>query len=219
MLFGTMHCWDVHFLSHRACGRDLTRSHIQLMVHPVPRFWDRVSRSTGKTIEPPRAVSRLYTWCYFCKMIPGFSGVVVVVVVALVVGATVSKLSWQYQAFTFEPRGVVGSFEPILTRYFRLAEFTIGLASGSIVLLISSSVFRGNGGHLPWFFASPLIVLGACVLFAVGFMIWIKFWYEQFQYGVEYRRFAYCVTKTLGISSAFYFCIGYIWLVVAATQG
>jgi hypothetical protein len=155
-------------------------------------------------------------------MIPrftGFSGVLVVLVVATVVGAAVYKRSCQYQAFTFEPRGVPGSFEPILTRYFRLAEFMIGLASGSIVLLVGSSVFRGNGGRLPWFFASPLIVLAASVLFAVGFMILIQFWYEQFQYGVEYRRFAYCVTKTLGFSSALYFCIGYIWLVVATTQG
>lgn len=143
-------------------------------------------------------------------MIPGFSGVLVVLVVALVVGATVFKLSRQYQAFTFEP---------ILIRYFRLAEFMIGLASGSIVLLVGSSVFRGNGGHLPRLFASPLIVLGASVLFAVGFMIWVQFWYEQFQYGIEYRRFAYCITKVLGFSSAFYFCIGYIWLVVATTQG
>ena len=166
-----------------------------------------------------RVESPLETWYHFCIMIPGFSGVLVVLAVALVVGAIVYKLSYRYQAFTFEPRGVPGSFEPILTRYFRLAEFTIGLASGSIVLLVGSSVFRGTGGRLPWFFASPLIVLCASVLFAVVFMIWIQFWYEQFQYGVEYRRFAYCVTKTLGISSASYFCIGYIWLVFATTRG
>ena len=152
-------------------------------------------------------------------MIPGFSGVLVVLVVASAVGATVHKLSWRYQAFTFEPRDVSGSFEPILARSFRLAEFTISLASGSIVLLIGSSVFRGNGGRLPWIFAFPLIVLGTCVLFAVGFMIWIQFWYEQFQHGVEYKRFAYSVTKALGFSSAVYFCIGYIWLVIAATHG
>jgi hypothetical protein len=151
-------------------------------------------------------------------MIPGLSGIIVVLVVCLAVGATVYKLSRQYPAFTFEPRGNTGSFEPILARYFRLAEFTISLASGSIVLLVSSSVFRGNGGRLPWFFASPLIVLSACVLFAIGFMVWIQFWYEQFQYGIEYRRFPYCVTKTLGFSSAIYFCIGYIWLVVAVTR-
>lgn len=141
-----------------------------------------------------------------------------VLVVAPMVGVAVYKLGGKYQAFTFEPRGP-GSFEPILTRYFRLAEFMIGLASGSIVLLVGSSVFRGNGGHLPWFFASPLIVLCASVLFAVVFMILIQFWYEQFQHGVEYRRYAYCVTKTLGFSSAIYFCIGYMWLVFATTRG
>ena len=151
-------------------------------------------------------------------MFPGLSGVLVVIAVTLAVWVAVHKLSGQYQSFRFEPGGVPGSFESILTRYFRLAEFMIGLASGAIVLLVGSSVFRGNGGHLPWFFASPLLVLGACVLFAVGFMIWIQFWYEQYQHGVEYRRFAYCVTKTLGFSSAFYFCVGYIWLIIATTR-
>lgn len=151
-------------------------------------------------------------------MIPGLSGVFVVLVILAAVGATVHKLSHRYQAFTFEPRGV-GSFEPILSRNFRLAEFTISLASGSVVLLVGSSVFRGNGGRLPWYFASPLLVLSACVLFAVGFMIWIQFWYEQFQHGIEYKRYAYSVTKTLGFSSAICFCVGYIWLIIAATHG
>jgi len=41
------------------------------------------------------------------------------------------------------------------------------------------------------------MVLGACVLLAVEFMIWIQFWYEQFQYGIEYRRFPYRMTRTL----------------------
>lgn len=133
-------------------------------------------------------------------------------------GFVVTKVS-NYSAFTFEPRGGPGSFEPILARYIRLAEFSIGLASGSIVLLVGSSVFRGNGGHLPYYYASPLVLLGACVLFGVSFMVWIQFWYEQFQHGIEYKRYAYCITTTLGFSSALYFCIGYIWLVFAVTSG
>ena len=152
-------------------------------------------------------------------MFPGFSGLLTVIGIAVALGSIVHGLSHRYSAFTFEPQGRVGSFEPILARYLRLAEFVIGLASGSIVLLVSSSVFRGNGGHLPWFYASPLILLGASVLFGVTFMLWIQFWYEQFQYGIQYNRRAYSVTKTLGFGSALYFCFGYIWLVVAVTRG
>jgi hypothetical protein len=152
-------------------------------------------------------------------MFPGFCGVLTVVGIAASIGFGVYKISLRYPAFTFEPQGRVGSFEPNLARYLRLAEFVIGLASGSIVLLVGSSVFRGNGGHLPWFYASPLILLGACVLFGVTFMVWIQFWYEQFQHGVQYERWAYCVLRTLGFGSALYFCLGYIWLVVAVTRG
>lgn len=152
-------------------------------------------------------------------MFSGFSGLVAGAGIAAGVGLLVFKLSERYPAFTFEPQGKVGAFEPILTRYLRLAEFAIGLASGSIVFLVGSSVFRGHGGHLPWFYASPLILLGACVLFGFVFMLWVQFWYEQFQHGIPYNRWAYCVTKTFGFSSALCFCLGYLWLVVAVTRG
>lgn len=152
-------------------------------------------------------------------MFPGFSGVLTVAGIAAGVGLAVHKTSERYSAFTFEPQGRVGAFEPVLTRYIRLAEFVIGLASGSIVLLVGSSVFKGNSGHLPWYYASPLLLLGACVLFGFAFMLWIQFWYEQFQHGVSYHRWAYSITKTLGFCSAAYFCIGYIWLVVVVTRG
>jgi hypothetical protein len=152
-------------------------------------------------------------------MFPGFSGLLAIVSIAALVGFAVRKLSDDYSAFTFEPPNRPGGFEPILARYLRIAEFTIGLATGSIVLLIGSSAFRGNGGHLPWYYASPLLLLGSCVLFGVGFMVWIQFWYEQFQHGVPYSRLAYSITKTLGFGSALYFCAGYIWLIIAVTRG
>jgi len=152
-------------------------------------------------------------------MFPGFSALLTVVGIAAAFGLAVHKVSYQYSAFTFEPQGRPGSFEPHLTRYFRLAEFVISLASGSIVLLVGSSVFKGNSGHLPWYYASPLLLLGACVLCGFLFMLWIQYCYERFQHGVPYRRWAYCITETLGFCSAAYFSIGYIWLVFAVTHG
>ena len=62
-------------------------------------------------------------------------------------------------------------------------------------------------------------LLGACVLYGFAFMLWIQFWYEQFQHGIPYLRCAYSTTKTLGFCSAAYFCIGYTWLVVVVTRG
>ena len=152
-------------------------------------------------------------------MFPGVSGVLTVAGIAACFWLIIHGISRRYSAFTFEPQGKAGAFEPVLTRYLRLAEFVIGLASGSIVLLVGSSVFKGNNGHLPWYYASPLLLLGACVLFGVSFMLWIQFWYEQFQHGVTYARWAYSITKVLGFCSAAYFCIGYIWLVVVVTRG
>lgn len=152
-------------------------------------------------------------------MFPGISGIVVTLGIAIVVGLVVAIRSRMYPAFAFGPPGQPGAFEPVLARYLRLAEFTIGLATGSIVLLVGSSTLRGNAGHLPWYYASPLLLLAGCVLFGVGFMLWIQFRYQQFQFGVPYRRYAYCITKTLGFSSALSFCTGYIWLIVAVTRG
>lgn len=152
-------------------------------------------------------------------MFPGIGGIVATLGTAIVVGLVVAIKSKEYLAFTFEPPNRPGNFEPVLARYLRLAEFTIGLATGSIVLLVGSSSLRGSAGHLPWYYASPLLLLAGSVLFGVGFMLWIQFWYEQFQYGIPYRRYAYCITKTLGFSSAVTFCTGYIWLIVAVTHG
>jgi hypothetical protein len=151
-------------------------------------------------------------------MFPGLGGILAVVGIASGVHIVVYEKSKEYPAFTFEPQGKPGSFEPHIARYLRLAEFIIGLASGSIVLLVGSSVFKGNSGHLPWYYASPLLLLGACVLFGIVFMLWIQFWYERFQHGVPYHRGAYSITKTLGFCSALYFCFGYIWLVWVVTR-
>jgi hypothetical protein len=87
---------------------------------------------------------------------PGFSGVVS----SLAVGAGVwmfCRGTKKFEKYDLGPGGDPKAYEPILARYIRLAEFIIGLATGSIVLIVGSSALHGQEGHLPWFYASPLI--------------------------------------------------------------
>jgi hypothetical protein len=94
----------------------------------------------------------------------------------------------------------------------------IGLATGSIVLLVGSSVFHGRDGHLPWFYASPLLVLAASVLTGLGFMAWLILGYEEVQQGNPHTARAYSLMETLGFSSLALFCVGYVWLIIAVTR-
>jgi hypothetical protein len=105
---------------------------------------------------------------------PGLSGIAV--------GGLIPCASWCVCYFTktnvnyyLDPNGVVGAFEPFLTKYLKIAETMIGLATGSIVLLIGSSALNGHGGHLPWFYASPLYLLAFSVFYGIAFSAWLTF--------------------------------------------
>jgi len=102
-----------------------------------------------------------------------------------------------------------GAFEPFLAKYIRVAEYVIGLATGSIILLVGSSALHGQGGHLPWFYASPLLLLAFCVIYGVGFMVWLIYNYEEHQHGNPHTRFAYSLSLSLGFSSLACFCVGF----------
>jgi len=117
-----------------------------------------------------------------------------------------------------DPKGVVGSFEPFLARYLRLSEAIVGLSAGSIVLLIGSSVFHSQSGHLPWFYASPLFLLAFCILYATLFSSWIAFQYEGYRHGDKYKKYGYAITESLGFSSLVCFVFGYMWLIAAVTR-
>jgi hypothetical protein len=120
--------------------------------------------------------------------------------------------------FHLDPKGKPGGFEPFLTKYLRLGEFTVGLATGSIVLLIGSSAFHGQNGILPWYYTSPLVLLGCCVVYGIAFMVWLIYHYEDYQHGVEHTKAAYSVSLTLGFGSLACFLIGYGWLIFRVTQ-
>jgi hypothetical protein len=147
---------------------------------------------------------------------PGTGGFVTGILLSLGIGAA-SYFTRQEGPFNFDPRGERGTFEPFLAKYLRVAEFIIGLATGSIVLLVGSFALHGQGGQLPWFYASPLLLLALCVIYGVGFMVWLIYHYEEYQHDNQHTRFAYALNLSLGFSSLACFCVGYVWLIFRVT--
>jgi hypothetical protein len=140
-------------------------------------------------------------------------GLAIFVVVWLLVRYTIARSPGPYN---LDPKGVHGAFEPFLTKYLRMGEFVVGLAAGSIVLLIGSIALH-NGGNLPLFYASPLRLLGWCVVYGIAFMVWLTYHYEDYQHGVQHTRLAYVFSLTLGFSGLLCFVCGYVWLILTAT--
>jgi hypothetical protein len=147
---------------------------------------------------------------------PGTSGLITGVGIFLAIG-TLAYSTRGPGPFNLDPQNRPGAFEPFLAKYIRVSEYVIGLATGSIVLLVGSSALHGQGGHLPWFYASPLLLLAFCVIYGVGFMVWLIFDYEDHQHGNPHTRFAYSLSLSLGFSSLACFCVGYVWLIFRVT--
>lgn len=126
----------------------------------------------------------------------------------------------KYSAFTFDAHGERGAFEKLLAVYLRVAEVVIGLAAGSIVLLVGSAAFHQQG-RLPWSFASPLFLLAGCIIYGVLFMVFLIRDYEDFQHAPNhdsYTRFKYVRNQALGFSGLVCFCVGYAWLIFIVTR-
>jgi len=97
-------------------------------------------------------------------------------------------------------------------------EAKVGLASGSIVLLVGSSALRSTG-HLPASFASPLSLLTFSVLYGVFFMAFEMLNYESYRHGPKnYTRFKYSRNLALGFACLLCFCVGYLWLILLVTE-
>ena len=119
--------------------------------------------------------------------------------------------------FDLDPKGIPGAFEPFLAKYLRLGEFVVGLAAGSIVLLVGSSALH-KSGNLPWSYASPLYLLGYSVLYGSGFMVWLLYHYEEHRHGAAHTRRAYAFSLALGFSTFSCFILGYAWLIYIVTR-
>jgi hypothetical protein len=150
-------------------------------------------------------------------LFPGFSGLATGVGILAIVWAS-SYLTKKDVTYNLEPEGKVGAFEPFVAKYIRAAEYIIGLATGSIVLLVGSSALHGQGGRLPWFYASPLLLLALSVVYGIAFMVWLIWHYEMHQHGNPHTRGAYSLTEGLGFGSLSCFCVGYIWLIIQVTH-
>jgi hypothetical protein len=117
-----------------------------------------------------------------CSLIqfPGFAGIVVAVCgFAFIWGLTAILVG--KGPFNMDAHEEKGAFEPLLSNYLDIAKFVLGIASGSIVLLVGSSAFHGDRG-LPTSFASPLFVLAFCILYGVLFMFSLMFDYEDYRH-------------------------------------
>lgn len=125
-------------------------------------------------------------------------------------------------AFVFDPGGAKGEFgKVLLPMYLDIAKFILGLAAGSIVLLIGSSNFNQSTARPLRSFASPLFVIAMSIIYGVLFMIFLVYNYEHHLHHPDsqsYTRFKYRRNQTLGFSSLACFCVGYVWLVVTAAR-
>ena len=147
----------------------------------------------------------------------GFSGTVTSI--AVFGGMwTFRRMSKEFETYNLGPGGDPHAYEPIMNRYIRLAEFMIGAATGSMVLIIGSSALHGQGGRLPWFYASPLVLIASCVVYGIGFMACQILTYEEVLHGNLHTAAQYALNETLGFSSLLCFIIGYIWLVIVTTN-
>lgn len=153
------------------------------------------------------------TWHPF----PGFAGVVIGLLIFTGIGVT-SFLTKYDDFYNLDPKNVPGAFEPLLIKYLRAAEFVIGLATGSIVLLVGSSALHAQGGKLPWFYASPLILLACSVISGVIFIVWLINSYENHQHGNPHTKWKYITSETLGFGSLICFGVGYFVLIIAVTR-
>jgi hypothetical protein len=121
----------------------------------------------------------------------GFEGLIIPSIIVLAVWLNRYRTRKKAPVYNLDPQGKSGAFEPLLQKYLHLAEFTIGLATGSIVLLIGSSVLHEKDGRLPPFYASPLLVLAASVLTGILFMVSLILNYEDVQHGNPHTAGAY----------------------------
>jgi hypothetical protein len=153
-------------------------------------------------------------------LFPGFNGIVVGLATFILVWLVVCLLTGRASSFEFDAPGEKGAFEKLLPIYLHAAEFILGLAAGSIVLLVGSSAFRASG-RLPWFFDSPLFLLAFSIIYGIFFMVFLIFDYEGYRHHPtlnSYTRFKYTRNQALGFGALLCFCIGYLWLLIAVSR-
>jgi hypothetical protein len=147
----------------------------------------------------------------------GFSGSIVASAIGTVAWCVCRKLN-VHENYKLGPSGDPRDYEPIMMKFLRLSEYLLGVATGSIVLIVGSSALHGQAGFLPWFYASPLILIAASVIYGLSFMACQILTYEHVLHGFPHTAKQYTLNEMLGYSSLITFVIGYLWLIIAATN-
>jgi hypothetical protein len=153
-------------------------------------------------------------------MFPGLPGVLV--------GLGLFPLVWllaclasPHKPVHFDALGEKDAFLPLLGHYLDIVKVLLGLASGSIVLLVGSAAFR-SAGRLPASFASPLFLLALSIIYGVLFMVLMMLDYENYRHHPNdntYTRNKYSRNQALGFSALLCFCFGYVWLIFIVVTG
>src|SRR5580692_2912656 len=156
-------------------------------------------------------------------LLPGFPGIATSVGLFAVVWFTVWLRTKPTSSNYFEPEGAEGEFgKGLLPIYLDITKLILGIAAGSIVLLVgSSNLVQQTSGRSLKSFASPMFLVAMSIIYGVLFMTLLVLNYERHRHSPDsnsYTRLKYSRNQALGISGLACFCIGYAWLVVDATR-
>jgi hypothetical protein len=154
-----------------------------------------------------------------CMLFPGLPGIATAVGL-FVLTWLVIYLKSKGEPVVFDPGGKHGEFgKRLLPMYLDITKFVLGLAAGSIVLLVGSLNFNPANGRSLKPFASPLFLVAMSIIYGVLFMILLALNYEHHLHRPNsYTLFQYSRNQALGFGALLCFCISYMWLIAAATR-
>jgi hypothetical protein len=157
-----------------------------------------------------------------CMLFPGLPGIATAVGLSAVIWLIICLKS-RREPVAFDPGGKHGEFgKRLLPMYLDITKFVLGLAAGSIVVLVGSLNFGQPSGRSLKPFASPLFLVAMSIIYGVLFMILLALNYEHHLHHPNdprsYTRFKYTRNQSLGFGALVCFCISYIWLIAAATR-
>jgi hypothetical protein len=149
-------------------------------------------------------------------LFPGFSGSIISV--AIIGGMWIfRRTTKKFSTYNLGPGGNPLAYEPIMSRYIRLAELMVGVGTISVIFLVASSAIRDvSSGRIAWIFASPMIIIAASVLYGICFIASQILTFEEVLHGNPHTANSYALNETLGFSGLLCFIVGYIWLIFAA---
>jgi hypothetical protein len=104
-------------------------------------------------------------------LFPGFPGIATAVGLLALLWLVI-YLKSRGTPVVFDPGGKHGEFgKRLLPMYLDITKFVLGLAAGSIVLLVGSLNFNQSSGRSLRPFASPLFLVAMSIIYGVLFMI------------------------------------------------